>query len=223
MPQHGTDVLDAEEAHPVPDDGEQALADGYSGFRAVVDVTAVARTPEHCEGLVALEFSVDQQMALLPFSALCAHDTSQLDSAAELSCLHPFVGEAAASFHIYAEPEARFDFALTGEIDAATSDLFATTVHRLLPLTADATVQVNAEALQFIGHRQMPLLDELAEEHDRTEVLRTNQHVPARLIEVLHTARVRVEPFVPLVGDPPAPAGSVKLTNSPKVPIAQTR
>jgi hypothetical protein len=84
-------------------------------------------------------------------------------------------------------------------------------------------VPVNAEALQFIGHRQMALLDELAEEHDRTVVLRTNQHVPAQLIEVLHTARVHVEPFVPLVGDPLAPAGSVKLTNSPKVPIAQTR
>jgi hypothetical protein len=117
-------------------------------------------------------------MAVLSFSALCAYGTSQLDSAAELICLHPFVGEAAASFHIYAEPEARFDFALTGEIDAATSDVFATTPHRLLPLTANATVQVNAEALQFIGHRQMALLDELAEEHDRTVVLRTNQHVP---------------------------------------------
>ncbi|MDT5324285.1 MAG: hypothetical protein QOF25_1437 [Mycobacterium sp.] len=47
----GTDVLDAEEALTrYLTTVKQALADGYSGFRAVVDVTPVARTPEHGEG-----------------------------------------------------------------------------------------------------------------------------------------------------------------------------
>jgi hypothetical protein len=47
----GTDVLDAEEALTrYLTTVKQALADGYSGFRAVVDVTPVARTPEQGEG-----------------------------------------------------------------------------------------------------------------------------------------------------------------------------
>lgn len=171
----------------------QAIANGYTGFRAVVDAAAVARTPEQRAAMTSLEYVVDQKMAVEPFSALCAYDTRQLGSAAaELTCLHPFTREGASSFRLYAQPGTTF--ALTGEIDAAIDALFATTLHRTWALMQDDPVMVDAQDLQFISHRQLVALDHCARADHRTIVLRTNQRVVTRLVGLLGLTHLRVEP-----------------------------
>ena len=130
------DVIDAEPAVArCVAAAEQAIDDGYRGLRTVVDVTPMARTPEQRDALARLEYLVDQEMAARPYASLCGYDTGQLSTAAaELVCLHPFVGKGSVPFRIYADPDADVHFALTGEIDAASNDLFTTTLQRIWPL-----------------------------------------------------------------------------------------
>jgi hypothetical protein len=107
----GTDVIDADESvRKYLAAVELAIGNGYTDFRAVADVMPVARTPERRDALARLEYLVDQRMAVLPFSAFCAYDMSELGVAGkELICLHPFVNKGSVAFQLYADPDADVD------------------------------------------------------------------------------------------------------------------
>jgi anti-anti-sigma regulatory factor len=189
----GTDVVDAEATVA---DGVAAMkyvvAAGCSGCRAVVDGAVLVRTPEQRAAFARLEYLVDQQMAVLPFSALCAYNLELLgDPAKELICLHPLVSRGATGFRIYAEPG--IDFALAGEIDAADGDAFAIALQRIWPLAAGDEVVIDARALDFVAHPQLFALDQLAGADGRQVVLRTSRRLVARLAELLELSNVRVE------------------------------
>lgn len=192
----GTDVIDPDAAvAKYLAAAEQALANGYTGFRAVSDVTPVARTAEQRDTLARLELLVDRQMAVLPFSALCAYDTEALGAAAnEVICLHPFVSSGSVSFQLYAEPDLDADVALAGELDASNGDVFDTALQRVWPLVAGNTVRIAADELSFIGHQQLHLLEDRARTHNREVVLSTDQPTVCRLVELLRLTRVRVDP-----------------------------
>ncbi len=192
----GSDVLDAETAVAMyAQVAQEAIANGYSGFRAVVDVTPVARSCEQREALATAEYLNDQQIAVGPFSAMCAYDTSQLGPAAEeLLCLHPFVGSTSVTFRLYAEPAAGVDFALAGEIDAYGNKLFATILQRAWPLGGGHTLCIGARGLEFIGHEQLLLLDRRARQERREIRLLTDQPVLMRLVTLLDLTNLRVEP-----------------------------
>ncbi len=190
----GTDVLDAEEAvRRYLAAAEDAVARGYTGFRAVVDVTSVARTVVQREALSQLEFQVDQQMAVLPFSALCAYNVAELGpAAAEVICLHPFVTAAAVGFQVFADPVAAVSFVLTGELDASNRSAFAATLGRIWPTSDGATLHIDASGLTFIDHRSLMVLDDVARRHRQTAVLHTGAPVTTRLIELLNLTAVSV-------------------------------
>jgi anti-anti-sigma regulatory factor len=192
----GTDVIDPDAAvAKYVAAAEQALANGYTGFRAVSDVTAVARTREQREALARLEFLVDQRMAVSPFSALCGYDTVALGAAAnEVICLHPFVNRGSVLFRMYAEPGLGADFALAGELDASNHEVFDAVLGRVLPLIPSSTVCIAADEMSFIGHQQLHLLENRACAHNREVVLSTNQPTARRLVELLRLTRVRVAP-----------------------------
>lgn len=194
--QPNSDVLDADRSLAMYVAAAQsAIADGYSGLRAVVDATPVARSRAQRETLAELEFLVDQQMAVLPFAVLCAYDVTQLGSAAdELICLHPFVGSGAVDFQVYADAEPGIDFVIVGEVDASNGDVFATALRRLWPLTTSDTLHIDVEALRFIGQRQLVTLDQTAVQHSTAVVLHTRERFPRRLVELLDLTAVRVEP-----------------------------
>lgn len=191
----GSDVVDPETAVATRVAAvEKAIANGYTGFRAVVDATTVARRPDQRNALSCFEFLIDKQMAVLPASALCAYDTSQLaDDAQAMVCLHPFVNKGSATFRLYAEPDAEMTFALTGEIDAASQEVFGTALRRVWPLSDGDTVRIDAQELEFISHPQLFLLEECARLHNHKVVLWTSQPVPTRLVDVLDLANVRVD------------------------------
>ncbi|MBW0017462.1 MAG: MEDS domain-containing protein [Mycobacterium sp.] len=193
----GTDVVDPESTvHARVKAVESAIDSGYTGLRVVVDATPVSRRREQRDAAARFEFLIDRQLAARPASTLCGYDLAELgEHAAEFLCLHPFVSEGSSSFRIYAKPEA--DFALSGEIDAASTELFATALRRTWsPATeakVDDNVVIDAQGLEFISQRQLRTLDQYARTYSRDIVLRTGQRIPARLAGVLDLTNVRVE------------------------------
>ncbi len=173
---------------------ERATAGGYAGLRVVVDVTPVARTPEQRAAMAQLEYLGDQEIAMRPASVLCGYDASQLGSGAdELICLHRDVSKGQVMFQLYCEPAAKADFALAGEIDAASGELFATTLQRVWELIPGPTLHIDAEKLEFISHEQLCLLERSAQAQNRNVILRTSQPIPNRLVGLLDLTRVQVQ------------------------------
>lgn len=175
---------------------EQLLAQGYSGCRAVVDGAVLVRTPEQRAAFSRLEFLIDQKMAVLPLAALCAYDLDLLgDTAKELMCLHPFVSKGAVGFRVYADPGA--GFGLAGEIDAADNDAFSTALQRIWPLIEGDEPVIDAYGLDFITHRELVAIDRLSAADGRRVILRTDQHLPRRLVDLLELGNIRVKTSPP--------------------------
>lgn len=171
-----------------------AIAGGYSGLRIVLDVTPVVRTPAQREAQAALEFLGDRRISTLPVAALCGYDVAELgDPAAELLCLHPATGPTSVPFQLYTQPARRNAIALAGNLDAASEALFATTLQRILPLLSHDTLDIDARELEFVGHRQLRLLDRCCAAHHRVAVLRSDQPTVDRLVDLLGFDHVRVD------------------------------
>jgi hypothetical protein len=171
---------------------ENAVAAGYTGFRAVVDVTAVVRSAEQREAFARFEYLIDRKMSVLPVSALCAYDVRAIGTraATELACLHPFANLGSTSFHLFADT----DFALAGEIDHSSADVFATTLGRTVPLSSGAELTVGARGLEFVDHRTLLALSEAARRGVRTVVVDTTGYSTTRtMIEMLELTNLRVE------------------------------
>jgi len=171
-----------------------AIADGYSGLRVVIDVTPVVRTPAQREAQAALEFLGDRRISTLPVAALCGYDVAELgDAAAGLLCLHPAAGPTSVPFQLYTQPAQRNAIALAGNLDAASEVLFATTLHRILPLLPHDTLDIDARELEFVGHRQLCLLDRCCAAHDRVAVLRSDRPTVHRLVNLLGFEHLRID------------------------------
>ncbi|MGC2653353.1 MAG: MEDS domain-containing protein [Mycobacterium sp.] len=171
---------------------EQALADGYSGLRMVNDVVEVVRTPEQRNAWAHFECLIDQKMAVLPLSALCTYDLTDLGPAArDCLCLHPLTSEETVAFRLFAESGA--NFAMAGEIDAADNNAFLTALQRVWRLQPPGPLVIEARSLVFITHRQLRAVDDLARADCRDVVLRTEHAVVARLAELLNMTNVQVE------------------------------
>ncbi|WP_272937684.1 MEDS domain-containing protein [Mycolicibacter nonchromogenicus] len=171
-----------------------AVADGFSGLRIVVDVTPVVRTPAQRDAQAALEFLGDRRISTLPVAAMCGYNVAELgDAAAGLVCLHPAAGPSSLPFQLYAQPAGRNAIALAGNLDAAGEPLLLTTLQRILPLLRHDTLEIDARELEFVGHRQLCLLDHCCAAHGRKALLRSDQAVVHRLVNLLGLANVRVE------------------------------
>jgi anti-anti-sigma regulatory factor len=190
----GSDVVDAEAAVAKRvTAAEDAVAAGYTGSRAVVDATAVARTGEQRDAFARFEYLIDQKMATLPVSAVCAYDSAQLGpAAAELVCLHPFVGSNTTTFQLYAQPHA--DFALAGEIDLTDRETLATTLRRVVARRTGDALVVDATGLEFIDHRNLLELARHGGGSDAPVVLRGAPRSVIRLAGLLGLTNVHAEP-----------------------------
>jgi hypothetical protein len=172
---------------------EKALAAGYTGFRAVVDATAVVRSAEQREAFACFEHLLDREMCVRPVSALCAYDVGELGGAAvaELACLHPLANAGSAPFRLHAE--GGVGFALVGDIDLSCDELFATTLRRVVPLSFGPELVVEGRAVEFIDHRRLLMLIEAAQQAGATVALQNAPGTAARVIEILKPEGVRVE------------------------------
>lgn len=195
--QAGSDIVDPErmsERYAAAAVG--AVADGYSGLRVVIDVTPVSRTPAQREAQAALEFLGDRRISTLPVAAMCGFDVAELgDAAAGLLCLHPGTGPATSvPFQLYTQPAQHNAITLAGNLDAAGDDLFTTTLRRILPLLSRDTVEIDARSVEFVGPRQLCMLDQYCAAHDRVAVIHSDQPVVRRLVGLLGLANIRVAP-----------------------------
>ncbi len=214
VPQHflfraGGDVVDAERmTGRYAASAIGAIAAGYSGIRVVIDVTPVVRSPEQREAQAALEFLGDRRISTLPIAAMCGYDVAELgDAAAGLLCLHP-AGPASVPFQLYAQPAHRNGIALASDLDAADEALFVTTLQRILPLLGHDTVDIDARGLEFIGHRQLWLLDRCCAAVDRVAVLRSDRPIVHRLVDLLGVDHVRADTTeTPPLSTPPSAVG----------------
>lgn len=173
----------------------EAIEQGYTGFRAIVDATAVTMRPDQRDAFARFEFLIDQKMATLPVSALCAYDTTQLpEEASGLICLHPLVNRGASAFRLYAESGAAF--ALEGEIDAANAETLTTVLERIWPVagrSGSGDLVIDAGSLEFISHRELLTLDRFARRDDRQVTLRGSSPVVARLARLLDLTNLHLE------------------------------
>jgi anti-anti-sigma regulatory factor len=169
-----------------------AVAAGYSGLRVAADVTELIRTPAQLDAFARYEFAINTLVRTAPFRAVCGYDRSRLGDAAvdELSTLHP-QGNTGA-FHLGAVGVGT-GIVLTGELDATAEDLFATALNRAVTVVPGAPVVVHGEAVTFIDHRSLLVLERYARRHGTTAVLRVRYPAVHRLADLLGLGHVRVE------------------------------
>jgi anti-anti-sigma regulatory factor len=174
-------------------DTRSAVADGFTGLRVAADATMLVRTPAQLDAFARYEHQVDRYITLAPFSALCGYRRSELgdDTVAQLACLHPGGSAEQAPFRMHATPDA--DLALSGELDLTTVDLFAAAVDRAGLDDRGSEIVVDATGLDFADHRNLLVLERMADRYGRSVVLRTARHWPERLVAALGLTRVRVE------------------------------
>ena len=140
---------------------EQALADGYTGLRVAADATAMAATPEARRRFVEFELAVDQLMAGLPMSAMCAYDMTVLGaSAGGLCAVHPRDDAPVAvapAFRLCFGPDG---LRLSGEIDLINSELFELALDAAT-LCTEGDIGIDTSGLMFIDARGIVRLAEV--------------------------------------------------------------
>ncbi len=174
---------------------DEALAAGFTGLRVAVDATSLVRTPHQLDAFARYEHLVERHLCARPFSAICAYDRAELGPAtiAQLACLHPRASDAAATpFRLHGAPGVAA--VLAGEVDLADQELFAGALDRADLQPVDGELVLDATGLEFIDHRGLLALADLAERRGCTVVLRTGLPPVGRLVELLGLRRVRVEP-----------------------------
>ncbi|WP_111509940.1 MEDS domain-containing protein [Mycobacterium kyogaense] len=177
---------------------ERAVADGHSGFRAVVDATPVARTEAQRRAFARFEILVDQQMARFPVSALCAYDMAELDGAADLICLHPFVSHSGGAYRVFAAPDA--DVAVAGVVDAEHATAVVDAVNTAFSPAGSESVTVDAGGADHLAAECVLRLDRAARRDGRSITLL----VRASAVEAIdgRLSHVRIEPPVVPAPDP---------------------
>jgi anti-anti-sigma regulatory factor len=172
---------------------EQALAAGYTGFRAVVDCTEVARTKKQREAFARYEHLIDQKMSVLPVAALCAYSRTELgnEAVAEMASLHPLVNNGCTSFRVYSGED--ISLALAGEIDGMCAGLLGTTLGRCVSVQSGPEIAIDGRELTFIDHRGLLTLDTHAANNDLKLVLYTGSEAVMRVAKLLPLSSLRVE------------------------------
>lgn len=175
-------------------DTRAALADGFTGFRVAAEVTVLVRTPTKLDAFARYEHQADRLMSRSAFTAMCGFRRAELgdDAVGQLACLHPAGGAEQAPFRLHATRDA--DLALSGELDLTTVDQFAAAVDRTGLVNGAAEVVIDATGLEFADHRNLLVLERMADRYGRAVVLRTPRRWPARLVAALNLIHVRVEP-----------------------------
>lgn len=175
---------------------QDALAAGFSGLRVATDVTPLVDTPDRLDAVARYEYLVDQYMADRPFAAMCGFNEPVLgpDAVAQVACMHPTATPGATQFRLHASSERECRAALGGELDLVTDTLFPLALDRaeLWP-NEDGDLVLDAAELRFIDHGGMSRLVGLAQRLSCTVVLRTEQAIPGRVVELLDGDGVRVE------------------------------
>jgi anti-anti-sigma regulatory factor len=126
-----------------------AIRDGYAGFRVAAEVTSLVVDADDRMAFVRYEREVDDAIARLPMSALCAYDVHQLgdEGLFDLACVHPAVGGCIfdVPFSMYRDGD---DVVLLGELDAFSAERFRAALAGVG--TSEDRVRIDLSGLTFI-------------------------------------------------------------------------
>jgi anti-anti-sigma regulatory factor len=175
---------------------DRARADGFTGLRVAAEATPLVRTPAQLDAFARYEHQVDRFMSEQPFAALCAYDRRELgaEPIAQIACMHPNTNAGTTQFRLHASNRAAVS--LGGELDFNTYGLFPLALERANLRPTGGKLVIDATGLTYIDHRSLIVLGEFAARRGGVAVLRTANPSPARIVEILDLADVRVEPPV---------------------------
>lgn len=171
---------------------EQAVAAGYTGFRAIVDATELVRTPRQRRAFAEFEYRIDRVMSGFPVTAMCGFDVHAIGAAGvvELACLHP-VSNLAVPFRMAAEPGT--DAAVHGTVDQRCTALFtATLAHAAASAEGDELV-LDASGLGHVDQYALRALNRTGVEYGLTTVLLGAPPLLRRRVETMHLPWVRTD------------------------------
>lgn len=171
----------------------QALAEGYSGFRAVVDATTMTTTPAQRAAFVEFELLIDHVMSSQPVTALCGFDLDELGRAAvaELACLHPLTN-LDPGFQLFTGEDGHL--ALTGTVDQQCTDLFTTALQPATGQAPGRDLVLDAHHLTAIDEQNLRSLNQLADQHDRKILLRRPPAGTLALLQHLDLPHINSQP-----------------------------
>jgi len=169
---------------------DEAVCDGFAGYRVAADVTALVMTPETRDVFAGYEQAIGRAVMGKPFSAMCAFDRNVLNrhSIAEVACVHPVMRAGSAAFSLSPAP---WGATLQGELDLTTEELFSRTLARM-PVAADEEI-VDVAGVRYMDHRAMLAFGRRARDNNAGIVLRNGTPVMSELVEILQLAGVSVE------------------------------
>lgn len=169
---------------------EQALADGFEGYRVAADCTALCVTPAQRAAFARYEHLADRMMARRPMSAMCLFDRGRLgpEAVAQLACVHPAHDAEETPFALFGTPDG---IGLVGEVDLLSVSAFRQAL-AYVEGPRGTPLDVDASALTFIDHHGLLALDAAAAREERTVVLRGGSTTAARLVALLSLDRVEV-------------------------------
>jgi anti-anti-sigma regulatory factor len=170
-----------------------ALAHGFRGYRVVAEATALVRTQDQLTQFAHYEHRVDRYMAAHPFSAMCAYHRPSLrgESVALLASLHPAANPGASSFRLHTASDGTLT--LSGELDHLTARTFPLALDRAELPDRSRELVIDGTGLEFVDHRNLYALADLAAREDLTVVLRTAYPGVRRMVDLLGVAGVTVE------------------------------
>ncbi|WP_066930528.1 MEDS domain-containing protein [Streptomyces sp. NBRC 110611] len=160
---------------------DRAVAEGYAGLRAFIDMGWVAALGTAVEAMMARETSAHALFAGRPYTEICAYDRRRFDRAvvAAMERAHPrTLLERLGSLRTVRDPDGTLR--LIGEADAANRDAFTTALRIALAHTAPARrLTVDLTRLHFLSVGCAVSLLTLARRaagHDRVEVRCAPEH-----------------------------------------------
>ena len=174
---------------------DDAVAAGFTGLRVATDVTALVGTPEQLDATARYEHQADHLMVRAPLSGLCGYDRRVLgaDAVAQLACMHPAATPSATSFRLHASTVPGCAAAIGGELDVTSAELLTRALARADLRPAEGELVLDAAELRFVDAGRLAMLVEHARHLGARLVLRSDQPVLRRLIQVLEWDTVRLE------------------------------
>lgn len=171
---------------------EDAVAAGFTGYRAAADITQFVLNAEQLEAFRRYEHLIDRTIAEYPLTGMCGYDRSAVgaDCIEELAGLHPLSAGTEPPFRLFTA--APGSFGLSGEIDVATAAAFGRALNQLAD-QAGGRVVVDIRELSFVDHRALGALEEMARGADVSFTLRGANPMTRKVASWLGLERVQVE------------------------------
>jgi anti-anti-sigma regulatory factor len=177
---------------------EQAVADGFRGLRVSAEASEFVRTPAQRDAFARYEFLVGCYMTDHPLSALCGYEADLGDDVlAELVSLHTPEPSGQPPFQVFGCADGAIG--LAGEFDPSGVAALGRLLPRLHAADETGPVVVDLAEVEYVDHRLLRSLSELAGTSGVRLSLRSPPPFAARLMALLPAtylehARLGVQP-----------------------------